>query len=275
VAYQLDLGKVLVWPITSRTTLQQGLYAYDAVARLHEASLAEYRETSPPSSAQGRRLKRRVVRGNKRTWNEPGEVGRYIRLGPLGTALLARTMPRVLLIDEIDKSDVDLPNDLLHVFEEGRFQIAELARLPRKEEYAEIEVYPFDSDEMVRVPRDRIQCDAFPFVVLTSNGERAFPPAFLRRCIRLHIREPKLQELTRIVESRLKPTPEKQQAVERLIEKFVSLRDTPTAEGKTDLATDQLLNAVHLLLRDYLPTLDSPVLDVVLRSLNEVPPDDA
>lgn len=57
------------------------------------------------------------------------DIGRYLRLGPLGTALLPSRRPRVLLIDEIDKSDIDLPNDLLNIFEEGAFEIPELTRL--------------------------------------------------------------------------------------------------------------------------------------------------
>ena len=203
----------------------------------------------------------------------PSDVGRYIRLGPLGTALLPAPLPRVLLIDEIDKSDVDLPNDLLHVFEEGRFQIPELARLPREPEYERIDVFPHDSDKMVSVPRDRIQCDAFPFVVLTSNGERAFPPAFLRRCIRLHIQEPQIPELIRIVEARLKPPPSYEAAVTGLIKEFFRRRETPTADGKTDLATDQLLNAVQLLIKDCLPESEPKRLDLVLQPLNEVQPD--
>ena len=102
VAHELKLGQVLYWPVTSRTTLVQGLYNYDAVGRLQDVKLAEGGE---------------------------GDIGQYIRLGPLGTALLPSDRPRVLLIDEIDKSDIDFPNDLLNIFEEGQFVIPELARL--------------------------------------------------------------------------------------------------------------------------------------------------
>lgn len=97
VAYELDLGEVLYWPITTRTTLKDGLYNYDAVGRLQDAKL------NPDDSLN--------------------RIGKYITLGPLGTALLPSERPRVLLIDEIDKSDVDLPNDLLHVFENGEYTI--------------------------------------------------------------------------------------------------------------------------------------------------------
>lgn len=96
VAYELGLGRVLQWPIVSRTELKDGLYTYDAIGRLQDAQLAE----------------RGTGRGSD-------DIGRYIRLGPLGTALLPAERPRVLLIDELDKSDIDLPNDLLNVVEEG------------------------------------------------------------------------------------------------------------------------------------------------------------
>jgi MoxR-like ATPase len=118
IAHELKLGPVLRWHITSRSGLADGLYSYDAIGRLHEAGL--------------------------RSGQAPGEVdiGRYIRLGPLGTALLPRDKPRVLLIDELDKSDIDLPNDLLSVFEDGEFRIRELERLP--EEQSAVEVFTID-----------------------------------------------------------------------------------------------------------------------------------
>ena len=106
IAHELKLGTVLSWPITSRTTLQDGLYAYDAIARLQDYQLI----TDPE--------KKKLL-----------DIGNYITLGPLGTAFLPSLYPRVLVIDEIDKSDINLPNDLLHLFEEGKFSIPELGRL--------------------------------------------------------------------------------------------------------------------------------------------------
>src|SRR5437016_3219372 len=93
VAHELKLGDVLRWSISSRSTLKDGLYSYDPLARLQDANVR----------AQG---------GDA----GPDDIGRYLKLGPLGNAFLPESRPRVLLIDEIDKSDVDLPNDLLHVF---------------------------------------------------------------------------------------------------------------------------------------------------------------
>ena len=126
VAHELGLGPVLRWPVTSRSTLQDGLYQYDAIGRLHDGGLSG-RGVTP-----GRRVARRPGRQRSGMLRAPGkapDIGKYLRLGPLGTALLPWRQPRVLLIDEIDKSDIDLPNDLLNVFEEGEFTIPELSRL--------------------------------------------------------------------------------------------------------------------------------------------------
>ncbi|MGD1225650.1 hypothetical protein AB9Q10_45360, partial [Streptomyces krungchingensis] len=86
-------------------------------------------------------------------------------------------------IDEIDKSDLDLPNDLLNILEEGEYEIPELVRAARHTPAAEVMIA--GTDDRVPVLRGRVRCRAFPFVVLTSNGEREFPPVFLRRCVRL------------------------------------------------------------------------------------------
>ena len=118
VAHELRLGRVLNWPITSRSTLRDGLYTYDALGRLQDANLRAERDDSA-----------HAVAGSNHDPLPPHDIGRYLQLGPLGTALLPGDIPRVLLIDEIDKSDPDLPNDLLNVFEEGEFVIPEIARL--------------------------------------------------------------------------------------------------------------------------------------------------
>lgn len=120
VAHELRLGPVLRWSISSRSTLHEGLYQYDALARLRDANLEHL------TGAAG----------------ATDDIGRYLRLGPLGTALYPRPRPRVLLVDEIDKSDIDLPNDLLHVFEEGSFEIPELARVAART--PEVTVLPAD-----------------------------------------------------------------------------------------------------------------------------------
>ena len=219
VAYELDLGEVLYWPITTRTTLKDGLYNYDAVGRLQDAKL------NPEDSLN--------------------RIGKYITLGPLGTALLPSERPRVLLIDEIDKSDVDLPNDLLHVFENGEFTVPELTRIATTQPtvkvqttYSSADVADEESDAYATVTKGRVRCTNFPFVVLTSNGERDFPPAFLRRCLRLDMAEPQEPRLRQIVAAHLGETDSDE--VTKRIKAFLAQR----TEG--EMATDQLLNAIYL-----------------------------
>jgi len=239
VAHELKMGEVLYWPITTRTTLKDGLYSYDAIGRLQDS---QGRQGDPPPKDTLR------------------DIGNYIRLGPLGTALLPSKhpkKPRILLIDEIDKSDIDLPNDLLHAFEEGRFRIPELERL--KELFPKVFVntaYNKEEDNQplrFEIESGQVQCTTFPFVILTSNGEREFPPPFLRRCIRLAMREPNPEELARIVEAHLeKAFPSVLHEADSIIKAFIRQRDT---DGK-ELATDQLLNAIYLLLQKDVPTDD-------------------
>ncbi|MGI8329938.1 AAA family ATPase [Actinomadura scrupuli] len=244
VAYELGLGRVLHWPITSRATLEQGLYRYDAIGRLHETSLWQAATPGDPVDAP--------------------EIGRYIHLGPLGTALLPQAHPRVLLIDELDKSDIDLPNDLLNVFEEGRYTIPELERLPKDQ--AVVHVMTADGTTPVPVRRGRVQCTAFPVVIITSNGEREFPPAFLRRCVRLEIQPPSPEQLADIVEAHLGD--DARAASAELIRQFLSRRD------HGDLATDQLLNAVYLCTSGSRPpeTTLQELIKAVLRPLDATGP---
>ncbi|GIE32610.1 ATPase AAA [Actinoplanes italicus] len=211
VAHELRLGGVLRWAITSRSTLVSGLYHYDAVGRIEEASTRPEEETA--------------------------DIGRFLRLGPLGTAFAPYDLPRVLLIDEIDKGDIDLPNELLDIFEIGEYGIPELERIA--EGTPEVRVRPADDGDRVTVRDGRVRCREFPFVVMTSNGEREFPPAFLRRCIQLHLAQPDAERLRAIVGAHLGE--EALAASEGLITDFLSRRE----HGQ--LATDQLLNAVYLL----------------------------
>ncbi|MBS9386597.1 MAG: hypothetical protein HEQ24_21225 [Dolichospermum sp. BR01] len=163
-------------------------------------------------------------------------------------ALLPSDKPRVLLIDEIDKSDIDLPNDLLHIFEEGEFEIPELRRIADKLD--RVEVQTAYKDQKATIEKGRIRCTSFPFVILTSNGERDFPPPFLRRCIRLNIQEPDKTELERIVKAHLQLDDELSEKADNLIEQFLKKRQSQNRE----LATDQLLNAVYLVTRENSPT---------------------
>ncbi len=213
IAYELGLGPVLEWPVNSRTKLQDGLYAYDALARLQQHQL-------DPDLAR--------------------DPGRYITLRSLGTALLPASRPRALLIDEIDKADPDLPNDLLNLFEEGRYEIPELLREGKGAARVR-PMNPADPDHADQVPIERggVQCSEFPFVVLTSNGEREFPPAFLRRCIRVDLPDPGPAQLGRIVAAHLGQA--LADSLQAQIKAF--------AEGGASRATDQLLNAIYLVHR--------------------------
>ncbi|MFF9766169.1 AAA family ATPase [Streptomyces sp. NPDC053086] len=219
VARELRLGPVLRWNITSRSTLHDGLYQYDPLSRLYAAR----QEAARQDRAQGT--------------DDRSGIEHHLRLGPLGTALLPYALPRALLIDEIDKSDLDLPNDLLNVLEEGQYEIPELVRASRLAPDGIAEVLADGTDERVPVAHGRVRCRAFPFVVLTSNGEREFPPAFLRRCVTLHLRQPDDRHLAEIVRAHLG---EPDTYARTLIDRFLS------RSGVGDLATDQLLNAIYL-----------------------------
>jgi MoxR-like ATPase len=207
VAYELNLGPVLRWPINSRSTVRGGIYEYDAVGRLQAG-----KDVDPP-------------------------VEDYLKLGPLGTSLLADGRPRPLLVDEIDKSDLDFANDLLNVIEEGEFEIPELRRL--RSESAVVR----DSFGLpITINGGRIRSEHFPFVVMTSNAEREFPSPFLRRCIRLDVATPNREQLELIVASQLGAHANSLNSgeIDELINHFLD----NTAQG--DVSTDQLLNAIFL-----------------------------
>jgi MoxR-like ATPase len=211
VANQLKLGPVLRWNVSSRSSVREGLYTYDAVARMQ------------------------MSRGAK----EP-PINQYLTLGPLGTALLGESWPRALLIDEIDKGDLDLANDLLNVIEEGVAEIPELRRLGKRSIGIED-----GFGRKVQIPGGVIECRQFPFVVMTSNAEREFPPAFLRRCIRLTIDLPSdPAALATIVHSHL----DRQFSTLDKAKVLQMASDFLTTAKTKELATDQLLNAVFLTL---------------------------
>ena len=232
VARELGLGEVLRWSITTQSKLKDGLYRYDAIARLQETSRCQQEKLPRPP------------------------IGDFLRLGPLGTAFLdSNERPRVLLIDEIDKSDIDLPNDLLHIFEEGEFEIAELARLPEGEEQPRVLGYDAPPGASLAggfsIERGVVRCSQFPLVIMTSNAEREFPPAFLRRCLQLEMQPPDDDELVEIVRRHLYPVDGEDAAqfkrvsgqVAALVRRFVERRE------REELASDQMLNVVYLLLK--------------------------
>ena len=256
VARQLKLGEVLYWPVTTRTTLKEGLYSYDAIGRLQEVKQQERLNNQTFSSEQYR--------------EQIQQIEKYITLGPLGTALLPSKYPRVLLIDEIDKSDIDLPNNLLAILEEGLFEIPELVRI--KKEVNKVTVRTAYSDETeaetgsqmeAQIENGRITCTAFPLVVMTSNGERDFPAPFLRRCLPLRMKSPTQEELTKIVIAHFNQNTAEQEKIQTLIKNFIDLQDEKT------LATDQLLNAIFMVTKGRIPATEGKrfVEDELVRQL--------
>ncbi|MEN8650954.1 AAA family ATPase [Streptomyces sp. 21So2-11] len=248
LAHELGLGRVLHWPIVSRTTLREGLYTYDAIARLQDMQLS--RQGPRPAAPGPSRPRRTGLGAARRAGPRPAarrpargrteDIGGYLRLGPLGTALLPHDRPRVLLVDELDKSDIDLPNDLLTALEEGEFAIAELERITGTQERVEVLT---DDGGRAPVAQGRVRCRAFPVVVMTSNGERDFPAPLMRRCLHLDLPSPKNDQwgadrLAAMVRAHFGTAdPERNDA---LVRHF--LESSPGSLR----AADQLLNAIYL-----------------------------
>ena len=202
VAAALGLGAPLRWEIHSQTTLQDGLYSYDAVGHFRAARTEGVGEASPAD---------------------------FIELGPLGTAFVPGEIPRVLLIDELDKASWDLPNNLLHIFEEAEFRIPELY-----EHAGEARVKLVDSqsgEDRVAVDHARVRARHHPVVVITSNDEREFSPAFMRRCVPLKMSPLTPDVLKRVVESQFGDT-----QLDELSAKLERLGD--------DIETDIALQAI-------------------------------
>ncbi len=226
VDYELESGGVLDWQITTHSVLKDGLYDYDAIARLED------------------------VKSSKDSAIKP--IGDFVTLNALGTAFASDKM-RVVLIDELDKSDIDFPNNLLHVLEEREFPIPELARTGENEH----EVYTADGKKVkITLKNGKLQCKVFPLIIFTSNKEREFPAAFMRRVLTHDITLPDDEEalkerLFQIVSNHLKDYKtqdenkkfnEIEEKVKKIIQKFIhQMRD----ENK-QLATDQLMHAIFL-----------------------------
>lgn len=257
LAQRLQLGPVLHWRITSRSRLVDGLYRYDALGMLQDLQRDDF-------------LLRR--QGQQQPLEQPRErpMADYISLGPVGTAFLPSLLPRVLLIDEIDKADPQLPNELLHLFEEGEFDIPELTRERRHQSLddpeAALEPWTLATADLVpsaaqtrqsddsrieplrvQVGRVPVRCCQFPIVVMTSNDERDFSPAFKRRCLRIAMPYPSKDQLMMILHSHFNSLgqdfwSEHKAKLDDLIQDFIK-KDN---KDRHDRATDQLLNYIHL-----------------------------
>ena len=262
LAQRLQLGPVLHWRITSRSRLVDGLYRYDALGMLQDLQRDDF-------------LLRRL--GQQQPSEQPPvrPMANYISLGPVGTAFLPSLLPRVLLIDEIDKADPQLPNELLHLFEEGEFDIPELTRERRHQSLVDQEAAlkpwtlatadlvpsealttQLDDDSRigpmpVEVGRVPVRCCQFPIVVMTSNDERDFSPAFKRRCLRIAMPFPSKDQLMMILHSHFNSLgqdfwSEHKTKLDDLIEDFIKTDN----KDRHDRATDQLLNYIHLFSED-------------------------
>ena len=183
---------LITWHIKSTTKAHNGLYEYDAVSRLRDSQLGEARVH---------------------------DVRNYLKPGKLWEAFTAPNRP-VLLIDEIDKADIEFPNDLLQ----------ELDRM---------EFYVHETDETIRA-------EVRPIVIITSNNEKELPDAFLRRCFFHYIRFPDDQTMKSIVEVHFPGI--KPRLVSEALKTFYEIRDTPGLKKKP--STSELLDWLKLLLVD-------------------------
>ncbi|MFF8016671.1 AAA family ATPase [Streptomyces sp. NPDC007929] len=236
ISRELGLGRVLEWNVVSRTSLRDGLYVHDAMGRAQaiaawQAGLRDTARPEPVFETDGEHSVNSDVSKDRQL---APVIGEFITLGPLGTALLPYERPRVLLVDELDKSDIDLPNDLLHVLENGSYEVPELVR----DAADAANVHTSDPGRRAVVRGGRVECREFPVVVITSNGEREFPAAFRRRCLPMEMHTPTREQLLAMVEGHLGLRP---RGTEDLVDLFVQ---RVQAGGVHSL--DQLLNAVQM-----------------------------
>ncbi|MRJ44084.1 MoxR family ATPase [Idiomarina loihiensis] len=182
--------QLLQWSIKSTTKAQQGLYEYDAVSRLRDSQLGS---------------------------EKVHEISNYIRPGKLWQAFTAEKRP-VLLIDEIDKADVEFPNDLLHELDQMAFHVYETG--------------------------EQIKAEQRPIVLITSNNEKALPDAFLRRCFFHYIQFPDSDTLKAIVDVHFPDL--HRDLLDTALALFFELRDVPGLKKKP--STSELLDWLRLLL---------------------------
>jgi MoxR-like ATPase len=181
--------ELIFWPVKSTTRAQDGLYVYDTVQRLYDARFGD---------------------------GDVKDIRRYIKHGPLGRAFGAPKRV-VLLIDEVDKADIEFPNDLLHELDRMRFVVGETG------------------DEVVA--RER------PIVVITSNNEKELPDAFLRRCVFHFIDFPDAELMKRIV--RVHHPKIDQELIDHAVVAFYQLRDVPRLRKRP--STSELIDWIAVL----------------------------
>ena len=197
VASALGLD-MIEWSIKSTTKAQQGLYEYDAVSRLRDSQLGDARVN---------------------------DVKNYIRQGKLWQAFAAGRKT-VLLIDEIDKADIEFPNDLLQELDRMEFHVYETG--------------------------ETVKAAVRPIVIITSNNEKELPDAFLRRCFFHYIRFPDADTLTRIVEVHYPGI--KQALIRNALTQFYEIRETPGLRKKP--STSEALDWIRLLVAEDIDPAD-------------------
>lgn len=199
-AVKYELGLPLEeWHIKSTSRAKDGLYTYDAVGRLRDAQLAN-QEIDPEA----------VYRAK--------DPSQYVEFGPLGVAF-GNSQRTIVLIDEIDKADIDFPNDLLLELEERRFKVNETRKM--------------------------IEAKEAPIVFITSNDEKDLPDAFLRRCLFHYIEFPDQARLTQIIQSTYPDAAS--ELVNRATERFVELRRMMQDEAGKKVSTSELLDWFRVL----------------------------
>lgn len=192
------------WDVKSTSKAKEGLYRYDALKRLRDAQLARFSKAEED-------------KGDKATEKEI--VSEYINEGFLGEAFRKSTKekPAILLIDEIDKADIDFPNDLLLEIDEGEFVIEET--------------------------NEKITAQYPPIIFITSNREKELPTPFLRRCLFHHIEFPTKEQLIKIVHSHIEDADD--ELVEKAVDAFLLIRKTMEAkltEADKKVSTGELLD---------------------------------
>ena len=231
VAYELGLP-LEAWYIKSTTRAKDGLYSYDAVSRLRDAQLA----------ATGRIIKDEDI-------PRISDPATYVKWGPLGRAF-QNEQRTIVLIDEIDKADIDFPNDLLLELDEQRFIVEETGQ--------------------------EIQAKAPPIVFITSNDEKDLPDAFLRRCLFHYVEFPSPETLVEIVKNHFPDSPKA--LVGKAVVRFLKLREEmhkDKGEGGKKVSTSELIDWFRVLRRypedEVLAKLDGklPFAGVLLKSWDD------
>jgi MoxR-like ATPase len=200
------------WYIKSTSRARDGLYIYDAVARLRDAQLAG--------------VKKLDKEGRKRL-KDPSQKG-YIKFGALGKAF-QRSLRTIVLIDEIDKADIDFPNDLLLELDEKRFFIEEIAE---------------------EIPNPEKQVSS-PIVIITSNNEKDLPDAFLRRCLFHYLEFPSQQELIEIIKIHFQEEKLPELLTETLVKSFLELREGTDKNTGKQVSTSELIDWIKALLLSF------------------------